>query len=62
MATLKKVRIMQRVGDPSSGAIIQPGAVVDLPEVWADRYIAQGAATLVEEKPKTEKKAKADKK
>lgn len=42
---------MERVGDPSSGAIIQPGTKVPLPEVWADRYIAQGKAELVEEKP-----------
>ena len=68
MANTKKVRIMARVGHPSSGVIIQPGAVVALPEVWADRYIAQGKAELVEaaeptpEKPKAAKpKAKKDK-
>jgi hypothetical protein len=56
MANTKKVRILSRVGDPTSGAIIAPGALVDLPEVWADRYIANGSAELVAEKPK----AKAD--
>jgi hypothetical protein len=53
MANLKKVRIMERVGNPSSGVILQPGTVVELNETWADRYIAQGKAELVVEKPKT---------
>lgn len=56
MANTKKVRIMARVGDPRSGVIIQPGAVVDLPEVWADRYIADGSAELVEAKAASEPK------
>jgi hypothetical protein len=51
MANTKTVRIMERVGDPSSGVIIQPGTVVDLAEVWADRYISQGKAQLIEQKP-----------
>lgn len=56
MANTRTVRITERVGDPSSGVIIQPGAVVELPETWADRYIAQGKAEPVEAaKPKTEK-------
>ena len=58
MANTKKVKIIERVGDPSSGVIIQPGAVVELAETWADRYIAQGKAELVEtktEKPKGKK-------
>ena len=54
----KKVRIITRVGDPTSGAILAPGAVVELPEVWADRYVAAGQVELVEPKPKAEKKAK----
>lgn len=54
MAT-KKVRILERVGDPGSGAILAPGATVDLPEVWADRYIAQGKAEAVVAKAKAEK-------
>jgi hypothetical protein len=57
MANLKKVRIMERVGDPRGGVIIQPGTVVDLPEVWADRYVSQGKAELVEDKPAKEPKA-----
>mgnify|MGYP003443792673 FL=1 len=56
MANTKKVKILQRVGDPSSGAILAPGATADLPEVWADRYIASGHAELVTAaKPKDEK-------
>lgn len=55
MANTKQVRITERVGDPTSGVIIQPGAVVELPETWADRYISQGKAELVEAKVKTEK-------
>jgi hypothetical protein len=54
MANLKKVRILERVGDPQKGVIIQPGTEVQLPEIWADRYISQGKAELVEEKPKAE--------
>lgn len=54
MANTKKVRIMARVGNPSNGAILAPGAVIDLPEAWADRYIAQGKAELVTAKPKAE--------
>ncbi len=57
MAKTKKVRITQRVGNPSSGVIIQPGAVVELNETWADRYIAQGQAELVEESPKRSEKS-----
>ena len=49
MAT-KTVRILQRVGDPGSGMILAPGASVELPEVWADRYIANGSAELIEAK------------
>lgn len=55
MANTKKVRIMQRVGNPLDGAILAPGATVELPEVWADRYIANGSAELVTAKPKAEK-------
>lgn len=56
MAT-KKVRILARVGDPSSGVILQPGAVIDLPEVWADRYIASGSAEPSVKAAKAEEKA-----
>ena len=55
MANTKQVRITERVGDPTSGVIIQPGAVVELPETWADRYVTQGKAELVEAKVKPEK-------
>ena len=51
---------MERVGDPSSGAILAPGAVIDLPEVWAERYVSQGKAEFVE-KPAKEPKAKKSK-
>lgn len=47
---VKKVRILKKVGDPGSGMILAPGASVDLPEVWADRYIASGSAELIEAK------------
>ena len=43
-SAVKKVRILERVGDPRSGVILQPGALVDLPEYWADRYVSQGKA------------------
>lgn len=51
----KKVRILGRVGDPKGGVILQPGAIADLPEVWADRYVSQGKAEYVDSKVKTEK-------
>lgn len=54
--TVKKVRILERVGDPKSGVILQPGALVDLPEYWADKYIAQGKAR--EDLPKAAKAEK----
>ena len=61
MAT-KTVRILQRVGDPGSGMILAPGASVELPEVWADRYIANGSAELIEAKAaKPEKTSKTSK-
>jgi hypothetical protein len=59
MAT-KKVRILKHVGDPRSGVILAPGSLADLPDVWADRYIAKGSAELV--KPSEPAPAKAKKK
>lgn len=63
MAT-KKVRILKRVGDPRSGVILAPGSLADLSDVWADRYIANGSAALVEKaaKPSEPAPAKAKKK
>lgn len=59
----KKVRILKRVGDPGSGVILAPGASVELLEVWADRYIANGSAELIEAKTaKAEPKAETKKK
>ena len=55
MANTKKVKVLERIGNPGDGAILQPGATVDLPESWADRYIAQGKAEPVADKPKAEK-------
>ncbi len=62
MAEFKKVRIMRRVGDPRSGVILAPGASVELPEVWADRYIANGSAELIEAKASEPAKTKTAKK
>lgn len=56
------VRILERVGDPARGAILQPGAVADLPKVWAERYIAAGSAEAVEREAPAKPKAKAGKK
>lgn len=61
MAT-KKVRILKRVGDPRSGVILAPGSLADLSDVWADRYIANGSAELVETKSSEPAPAKAKKK
>lgn len=59
--TTTKVRIIKRVGDPRSGMILAPGALVELPEVWAARYIANGSAEPIADEPKAEKpKAKKD--
>lgn len=51
----KKVRILGRVGDPKGGIILQPGAIADLPEVWAERYVQQGKAEYVDGKSQTDK-------
>lgn len=56
--TTTKVTITERVGDPRSGVILQPGAVVDLPEAWAARYVRQGKAELVTETAKAAKTKK----
>lgn len=61
MGNTRKVRITARVGDPSNGAILAPGAVVELPGTWAERYVEQGKAEFVEKAakaPKPEKKKK----
>lgn len=58
MAETKKVRILARVGDPRSGVIIQPGALVELPEFWANRYIANGSAEEVKDAGKPADDAK----
>jgi energy-converting hydrogenase Eha subunit G len=54
MAT-KRVIILARVGSPLSGAILAPGAAVDMPEFWAEKYVAEGKARFADEK-----KAKAE--
>lgn len=55
----KKIRILQRQGDPSSGAILEAGAVVPIPTFWADKWISAGIAELAEKpEPKPEKKKK----
>lgn len=48
--------IMSR-GNPAGGMIIRAGATVDLPEFWADKFIADGSAEEVAATPKTEKPA-----
>jgi hypothetical protein len=55
MAETKKIRFLQRAGDPRSGVIIQPGTVTDFPATWADRYIAQGIAEEVKDAGSTAK-------
>jgi len=55
MASTKKVRMMASRGNPTSGGVvIRAGAIVELPEFWADRFIADGSAELVTEKPKAD--------
>jgi hypothetical protein len=49
MAT-RKVIVTARVGDPKSGGILAPGATVELPEFWAERYVSQGKARYADEK------------
>lgn len=49
---------MQRVGNPGSGVILQAGTVVDLPAFWADKFIANGSAEAVTDKPKADKPKK----
>lgn len=64
MADTKKIKTLVRVGNPRTGLIIAAGVTVDLPTVWADRFIAEGKAEEVkggkaektEDKPKGKKK------
>lgn len=61
----KKVRMLVSRGNPAAGfGLIRQGAVVELPEFWADRFIADGTAELVEgkvEKTESEPKKKSKK-
>lgn len=50
---------MRARGNPFDGAIIASGAVIDIAEPWASRFIEDGTAVLAEpEKPKAEKAEK----
>lgn len=59
MTDTKRIRFISRAGDPRNGVIVQPGTVLDFPATWADRYITQGVAELVEKaaKPMSEPRA-----
>lgn len=59
--TTKKVRFKISRGNPSTGAIIRAGAVIELAEFWADKFIADGTAELIEETEKTKSKKKGKK-
>ena len=51
-----KVRMKVSRGNPSGGAIIRAGAVVELPEFWASKFIADGTAEEIKtDAPKSEK-------
>jgi len=47
----KKVKMKVSRGNPAGGPIIRAGATVELPEFWANQFIADGTA----EEVKTEK-------
>ncbi len=55
---MPKLRFRQTYGSPVDGVMIRAGAVAELPEFWAKRFIAEGIAELVETEPapKTEPK------
>lgn len=65
MSESKKLRFMQPRGNPSTGAIIARGALIEISEPWASRFIADGSAVeeakpepkpaTENQKPKTEK-------
>lgn len=42
-----KVRMKVSWGHPTNGGIIRAGAVVELPEFWANKFIADGTAEEV---------------
>jgi hypothetical protein len=55
MAETKKLRFLRPRG---IGAVrFATGVVTDLTEPWASRFLRDGSAELVEEKPKAEKPA-----
>lgn len=55
MAATKRLKFLRPVGLGTMR--FASGAVADVPEVWADRYIANGSAEEVAAKPKTEPKS-----
>lgn len=56
MAKTVKVRMINPRGNPSQGgAVLARGGTFQVPEYWAERFIADGDAELVEVK-KTEPK------
>lgn len=62
MAENKTLKIRMKVsrGNPSTGTIIRAGATIDIAEFWANRFIADGSAELIEE-TKAESKTKGKK-
>ena len=48
----RKLSFLRSQGDPASGAIIRAGAVVEVPDFWADRFVADGTAVEVVEQIK----------
>jgi hypothetical protein len=53
MAEIKTQRIRMKVsrGNPSGGPVIRAGATIEISEFWAQRFIADGTAELVEDQP-----------
>jgi hypothetical protein len=52
---MPKLRMLISRGSPIDGAIIRAGAVVELPEFWAERFLADGSAEEVKDAGSTAK-------
>lgn len=57
---IRKVRMRVSRGNPTDGAVIRAGAIIELPVFWADKFIADGTAEEIKAvaEPKTKGKSK----
>lgn len=49
MAKTRKLRFMKARGNPYSGAVVARGSLIEMPEPWASKFIADGTAVEVDD-------------